>query len=280
MRRLYSSLVLVVLGAIWLSVPLATPLAAQFSEIDKQIQKLEEMKRGLGNIEQLVGDAAGGGQEQKPAGLFDSLQQGQYRDASAIIGALVVGVLVKIGQFASVFAGFWLLATIVRKMILRAGRHNAVDSHLAIFMGRVARTTLLIVGAISGVATMGVDVTALVAGLGLTGFALGFALKDVVSNVVAGVLILIYRPVVAGEHVKVKTFEGLILSTDLRYTVLQAGEQVIYVPNSIMFTDAITVDRKDELPAEEVEIEPELVPPEDVVPLESDPRQPPPPPNA
>jgi small-conductance mechanosensitive channel len=147
-------------------------------------------------------------------------------------------------------------------------------------MGRVARTTLLIVGAISGVATMGVDVTALVAGLGLTGFALVFALKDVVSNVVAGVLILIYRPVVAGEHVKVKTFEGLILSTDLRYTVLQAGEQVIYVPNSIMFTDAITVDRKDELPAQEVEIEPKLVPPEDVVPLESDPRQPPPPPNA
>ena len=90
---------------------------------------------------------------------------------------------------------------------------------------------------------MGVDVTALIAGLGLTGFALGFALKDVVSNVVAGVLILIYRPVQTGEQVKVKSFEGLILSTDLRYTVLQTGEQVIYVPNSIMFTDAITVDR-------------------------------------
>jgi small-conductance mechanosensitive channel len=280
MRRFHSSLVLVVLGAIWLSGPLVTPLAAQFSEIDKQIEKLEERKRELGNIEELIDQAAGGGHEQKPAGLFDSLKQGQYGDASAIIGALIVGVLVKIGQFASVFVGFWLLATIVRKMILRAGRHNAVDGHLATFMGRVARTTLLIVGAISGVATMGVDVTALVAGLGLTGFALGFALKDVVSNVVAGVLILIYRPVVAGEHVKVKTFEGMILSTDLRYTVLQAGEQVIYVPNSIMFTDAITVDRKDELPAEEVEIEPELVPPEDVVPLESDPHQPPPPPNA
>ena len=77
MRRFHCSLVLVVLGAIWLSVPLATPLAAQFSEIDKQIEKLEEMKRGLGNIEQLVGDAAGGGQEQKPAGLFNSLKQGQ-----------------------------------------------------------------------------------------------------------------------------------------------------------------------------------------------------------
>ena len=42
MRRFHSSLVLVVLSTIWLSVPLATPLAAQFSEIDKQIEKLEE----------------------------------------------------------------------------------------------------------------------------------------------------------------------------------------------------------------------------------------------
>ncbi len=228
---------------------LCTPLVGQHDALDEQVERLQNMQQGLENVEGILDRAAGG--PQQPAGLVDSLKAGNMKDASSIVLALVLSVLIKVGQFVSVFFCFWLLALIVRKMIIRAGRLNAVDGELAAFMGRVAKTSLLIVGAISGVATMGVDVTALIAGLGLTGFALGFALKDVVSNVVAGVLILIYRPVQTGEHVKVKSFEGLILSTDLRYTVLQTGEQVIYVPNSIMFTDAITVDRASSEPIPE-----------------------------
>ena len=188
------------------------------------------------------------GQDESVAELFSQLlmkmKVGEWTGAGEALWKLIVMGLVKFGQFAGVFFGFWVMSAIVSKMIRRAGGLNAVDSELATFMGRVAKTAMLVVGAICGVATMGVDVTALIAGLGLTGFALGFALKDVVSNVVAGVLILIYRPVRTGQYVKVKSFEGRVLSTDLRYTVLQTDDQVIYVPNSIMFTDAITVDRQ------------------------------------
>lgn len=197
----------------------------------------------------------GEGQDENVAELFSQLSMrvkaGEWTDAGNILWKLVVMGLVKFGQFAGVFFGFWIMSAIVSRMIRRAGGLNAVDSELATFMGRVAKTAMLVVGAICGVATMGVDVTALIAGLGLTGFALGFALKDVVSNVVAGVLILIYRPVRTGQHVKVKAFEGRVLSTDLRYTVLQTDDQVIYVPNSIMFTDAITVDRQGESAGDE-----------------------------
>ena len=190
------------------------------------------------------------GSVENAAELFSDLalkvKAGNWSSAGEILWKLTVMGLMKFGQFAGVFFCFWVMSLIVSKMIRRAGGLNAVNSELAVFMGRVAKTVMLIVGAICGVATMGVDVTALIAGLGLTGFALGFALKDVVSNVVAGVLILIYRPVRKGEYVKVKTFEGTILLTDLRYTVLQTGDQVIYVPNSIMFTDAITVNRSEQ----------------------------------
>ena len=202
------------------------------------------------NGEQADQEQGDDGQEESVAELFSQLSMrvkaGEWSAAGSILWKLIVMGLLKFSQFAGVFFGFWIMAAIISKMIRRAGGLNAVDSELATFMGRVARTAMLVVGAICGVATMGVDVTALIAGLGLTGFALGFALKDVVSNVVAGVLILIYRPVRTGQHVKVKSFEGKVLSTDLRYTVLQTDAQVIYVPNSIMFTDAITVDRQGE----------------------------------
>ena len=50
--------------------------------------------------------------------------------------------------------------------------------------------------------TVGVDVSALVAGLGLAGFAIGFALRDAVSNTLAGVLVLMYQPFRVGDDIK------------------------------------------------------------------------------
>jgi small-conductance mechanosensitive channel len=82
-----------------------------------------------------------------------------------------------------------------------------------------------------------------VAGLGLTGFALGFALKDVLSNLLAGVLILIYRPFHRQDRVMVAGFEGTIADIDLRYTTLEAEDRRILIPNATLFTNAISVLR-------------------------------------
>ena len=60
----------------------------------------------------------------------------------------------------------------------------------------------MIIGAIRTPGTVGVDVSALVAGLGLAGFAIGFALRDAVSNTLAGVLVLMYQPFRVGDDIK------------------------------------------------------------------------------
>ena len=57
-------------------------------------------------------------------------------------------------------------------------------------------------GLVTALGTLGVDVSALVAGLGLTGFALGFAVKDTISNILAGVLLLVYRPFSKKDYVE------------------------------------------------------------------------------
>ena len=77
---------------------------------------------------------------------------------------------------------FWLASRMVRKVIFAAGEKGEVDDHVVRLMAMTARVGLLIAGLITALGTMGVDVSALVAGLGLTGFALGFAVKDTISN--------------------------------------------------------------------------------------------------
>src|SRR5690606_892742 len=88
-----------------------------------------------------------------------------------------------------VFVAFWIAAIAVRAVVRRLATNRQVQPALVRLMAKAAWLALLTFGAINALGTMGVDVAALVAGLGLTGFALGFALKDIISNLLAGVLV-------------------------------------------------------------------------------------------
>jgi small conductance mechanosensitive channel len=90
---------------------------------------------------------------------------------------------------------------------------------------------VLALGLVVGLGTMGLNVSALVASLGLTGFALGFAPRDAVANLLAGVLILSHRPLEYGDRIAVTGLEGVIVDIDLRYTTLDAGDKRHLVPN-------------------------------------------------
>jgi small conductance mechanosensitive channel len=141
-----------------------------------------------------------------------------------------------------VFLSFWFMSIIIKRIIRRIGK-MLVPSKKAVFnlMGQLIKGVLLIWGAVMALSKMGVNINALVAGLGLTGFALGFALRDVLSNVLAGVLIMIYRPFERNDRIIVTNFEGLVTDIDLRYTTLQGENKKILIPNATLFTNAISV---------------------------------------
>jgi small-conductance mechanosensitive channel len=153
-----------------------------------------------------------------------------------------VGFLSTLGVACLIMLAFYVVARILQSASMRVGASRHINQDLAEFMGRVVKVGVLIMGLVTALANLGVDVSALVTGLGLTGFALGFALKDVISNVLAGVLILIYKPFVKSDYIKVKGHEGLVVSTDLRYTILrdEAGAK-LYIPNAMLFVDALRV---------------------------------------
>ena len=70
---------------------------------------------------------------------------------------------------------------------------------------------------------------------------MGFAFRDVLSNVLAGVLILMYRPFRRGDKISVTGLEGTVTGIDLRYTVLENEGKTILIPNSSLFTNPIVV---------------------------------------
>jgi small conductance mechanosensitive channel len=146
---------------------------------------------------------------------------------------------------ALIFVAFWIGAKIALGVSRRiANRSESARQDAVTIIGQAARVALISFGALTALGTLGVNVTALVAGLGLTGFALGFAFRDVLSNLLAGLFLLIHRPFARHDHIAVTGFEGVVTGVDLRYTTLQREDGRILIPNSILFTNPITLRQR------------------------------------
>ncbi len=150
-----------------------------------------------------------------------------------------------IGIAIGILFAFYLLSRAINKVINSSRVKFDLDPHLIFLIRRANRITLFVLAVLTALGTLGVNISAMVAGLGLTGFALGFALKDTISNLLSGVLILLYRPFQIGNVIKVGSFEGEVIGIDLRYTVLKSDEKKILIPNAKLFIDPIIVISED-----------------------------------
>lgn len=87
---------------------------------------------------------------------------------------------------------------------------------------------------------LGVNVFGLVAGLGIGGLIIGFALKDIIENMLAGALILIQRPFSLGDLIEASEFKGNVTEVSLRSTALQTPDNIqILIPNTLIFKECV-----------------------------------------
>ena len=120
--------------------------------------------------------------------INDSLRHWFVTEAAGFLIHLAGGLLV--------FLFFYLSSIVSRWLLIRIGEKRGDTTGIYILISGVSKAALNIFGAVTALGTLGVDVSALVAGLGLTGFAVGFAIKDILSNVIAGFLIIMYQDLV------------------------------------------------------------------------------------
>lgn len=144
-----------------------------------------------------------------------------------------------------IFLIFYLVAKIIQKIFFSIdSRMDQGRNHVLKLAGSVIKVAILTFGGITALGTMGLNVNALVAGLGLGGFALGFALKDALSNLLSGSLILIYQPFSCGDTITVAGCQGKVAEINLRYTILEGENKVFLIPNSSLFTNNIELLKK------------------------------------
>lgn len=158
--------------------------------------------------------------------------------------ALVTIYAGKVGLGLLILVLFWIGARVSRNIIGRVGRRDASRVDLYEVLGSAVSLTIIGFGAMSALGTIGVDVTAVIAGIGIAGVALGFALKDIVSNFTAGVMIITFRPFVRGDLVDISGAKGEVIGIDLRNTHLRGDTADYLVPNQNILSNVVTIERR------------------------------------
>lgn len=138
-----------------------------------------------------------------------------------------------LGAVLMLIVGVWLAGRTgkgVRKGLERAKR---VDATLVTFFASMAKYIVLAVTVIAVLNQFGVETTSLVAVVGAAGLAIGLALQGTLSNVAAGVMLLVFRPFKVGDFVEAAGHAATVKELNLFFTVMATGDNVrIIVPNA------------------------------------------------
>jgi len=133
------------------------------------------------------------------------------------------------------------LAHILTRTVHRMMSKRKKDQELSILVSRLVRWTVIGLGIVLALEQAGQDVTALLTGLGILGFTVGFALQDISANLVSGILLLFEQPFDIEDAIDVAGYSGTVKQINLRATELLTWDGLkVLIPNRDVFTNTIT----------------------------------------
>lgn len=150
----------------------------------------------------------------------------------ALDGLSALGILI----------AFWVFYRLTKRPLTRLLFQNGFDSYLVdIAINNFYKSILVIIAIITALAQVGINVLAAMTGFGIAGIAIGFAAKDTLGNIIAGITILWDKPFVVGDWIEVDDQFGQVQFITLRTTRIHTlNNEHVVVPNqSIINTTVI-----------------------------------------
>jgi small conductance mechanosensitive channel len=146
----------------------------------------------------------------------------------SFVGALIVILLT------------WGVALFVRRVAYTWAQQTEGDRSTELLISRLGYGAIWVIGWVIALGVLGLDFAALLGALGLTSVAIGFSLKDVLSNYIAGVILLAVRPFRIGDQIAIADYEGTVTEVQLRATTMRTYDgRLVYIPNQEVFSSSI-----------------------------------------
>lgn len=173
-------------------------------------------------------------------GVMGSLAQQWSKTAWTWLHDNGVTLLFKTALFLLILLGFRALSRLTKRVAEKAFMKVEMSHLLRGMMVSWTGNAVMILGVLIALSQVGVTIGPVLAGLGVAGFIVGFALQDTLGNFASGMMILIYRPYDVGDTVEAGGIMGKVKDMSLVYTlILTFDNQKMIVPNNKIWGDVI-----------------------------------------
>jgi potassium efflux system protein len=136
--------------------------------------------------------------------------------------------------------GAFLIVTIFNKLVASLEKRGELQKGTLVHLKRFFQIVIYLVAGIIILSLLDVNITAMVAGLGVGALVIGFGLKDIIENWVSGVLIISGKTYAIGDVIRVGTLTGTVTDIALRTTKLKTYDRnEIIIPNSVLMREKI-----------------------------------------
>lgn len=165
---------------------------------------------------------------------FEDKIQGALPNIIAIVMLLLLGPVI-------------IKRVLCRSVSLRVQNDNARKRLETItkLLASVGNVALVLISLLLFLDIFSIDMKPILAGLGIVGFALGFACQNIAKDFISGIFVLGENQYAVGEAVRIGTFEGKVINITLRVTILEGAEGEISIPNgTVAGSGIINLSRK------------------------------------
>jgi small conductance mechanosensitive channel len=144
------------------------------------------------------------------------------------------------GAFAVMVIGFFVVRALGRAVNKALANSDRIEPTVAKFLGNVVKYALWVILGVTVLTQFGVQTTTIIAALGGLALAVGLALQGTLSNVAAGVMILLQRPFRVGEYITCGTVAGTVEGIGLFTTeIIQLDGLYVMVPNNELWNKPV-----------------------------------------
>ncbi|MEO0119898.1 MAG: mechanosensitive ion channel domain-containing protein [candidate division WOR-3 bacterium] len=137
---------------------------------------------------------------------------------------------------------FIFLSFFLSKLINKTLKQKNIEKRIVRLIDRVIFYAILFIGLLIVLGYLKINITGLIAGAGIIGLTISWALSDIMRNIIAGLLLLIMRPFKIGDKIEIQGLVGIVRSINLRYTLIEKdnGEKIL-IPNVNTLTNPVII---------------------------------------
>jgi len=172
----------------------------------------------------------------------------QWANAANTLVALATTYGVRVvGATVILIAGWWGSRALYSFIVRLCARSTRIDRTITLFLANGTRYTALVLTFSAVLSTFGIATTSFVAVLGALGIAIGLALQGTLSNLAAGIMLVLFRPFRITDRIEVGGVVGTVREVNLFYSEIDTDDNVrVIVPNGKLWGEIVKVPSRNE----------------------------------